>query len=179
VTETAPATATPEDRRAEFGAYRQEILARSGHQQALLALNLTAISGLAGFVLAQKADERLLLLLPIVCSAIGLLWYDHARNIESLGDYIRQEMPDFGGYEERIDALERSEWRRVPMTAALLVLFVATPIAGIIVPFDRVDGALWVLWAVGLVLSVSCIVALVGWMMAGLRPARPAPTSGP
>jgi len=169
VADVVPGTRSPEDLRAEFAAYRQEILARAGHQHTLLSLNLTAISALVGFVLAHQADERLLLLLPIVSSSIGLLWYDHARNIESLGDYIRRDMPVFRGYEERIAQLEDTELRRVPMTAALLILFVATPIAGVIIPIDRVDGALWGLWSVGLVLSVLCAFVLLAWMWAGLR----------
>src|SRR3954451_15704021 len=90
---------TPEDARAEFAAYRQEILHRSSQQYTLLALDLTALTAIAGFVLSDNADRLLLLLLPIVSSSIGLLWYDPARNIDSLGTYIRESMPTFDGYE--------------------------------------------------------------------------------
>jgi hypothetical protein len=161
--------ASPDDARAEFAAYRQEILARSGHQYTLLALDLTALTAVAGFVLSDSADRLLLLLLPIVSSSIGLLWYDHARNIESLGDYIREQLPTFGGYERRIAELERSEWRRVPMTLALLVLLVGTPLAGIVLTFHELHGALWALWACGALLSAGCVFFLLRWMLAGLR----------
>jgi hypothetical protein len=160
---------TPEDARAEFAAYRQEILHRSSQQYTLLALDLTALTAIAGFVLSDNAERLLLLLLPIVSSSIGLLWYDHARNIDSLGTYIRENMRVFGGYEQRIDELEVSELRRVPMTLALLVLFVGTPISGLLVTFREVHGSLWALWACGLLVSAVCTLFLLRWMLAGLR----------
>jgi hypothetical protein len=160
---------TPEDARAEFAAYRQEILHRSSQQYTLLALDLTALTAIAGFVLSDNADRLLLLLLPIVSSSIGLLWYDHARNIDSLGTYIRESMPVFGGYELQIDELEVAELRRVPMTLALLVLLVGAPISGLVVTLHDVDGALWALWACGLLVSVVCTLFLIRWMLAGLR----------
>jgi hypothetical protein len=158
-----------EDRRAEFNAYRAEILARANFQHTLISIDLTALAALAGFVLSHHADKRLLLLLPIVSSSIGLLWYDHARNIESLGDYIRRDLQGFNGYEDRIAKLERSEWRRVPMTIALLILLVATPIAGLFLPIHKVHGTLWALWAAGLVLSAACSFYLLRWLLEGFR----------
>jgi|tagenome__1003787_1003787.scaffolds.fasta_scaffold20984525_5 hypothetical protein len=160
---------TPEDARAEFAAYRQEILHRSSQQYTLLALDLTALTAIAGFVLSDNADRLLLLLLPIVSGSIGLLWYDHARNIDSLGTYILKNMQFFAGYEQRIDELEVSELRRVPMTLALLVLLVGAPISGLVVTFRDVHGSLWALWICGLVVSASCTFFLVRWMLAGLR----------
>jgi hypothetical protein len=153
---------------AMFSACREEILARSAHQHTLISINLTALAAVAGVVLSGHADKRLLLLLPLLSSSIGLLWYDHARNIDSLGDYVRERLPEgFTGYERYIAELERKERRRVPMTFALLMLFVATPIAGLVVPIHRVEGALWLLWGVGLLLGVTCAIALLTWMLRG------------
>ncbi len=153
-----------------FSACREEILARSAHQHTLISINLTALAAVAGVVLSGHADHRLLLLLPLLSSSIGLLWYDHARNIDSLGDYVRERLPaGFTGYERYIAELERKERRRVPMTFALLMLFVATPIAGLIVPIQRVRGALWLLWAVGVGLCGICAVLLIMWMRRGSR----------
>ncbi len=165
----APSPNGHDDRRVQFEAYRQEILDRSGHQHTLLTLNLTAVSAAGGLVLSEYGDARVLLLLPIISSAIGLLWYDHARNIESLGDYIRNDLGVYRGYEERIANLERDEYRRVPMTLALFILFVATPVAGLLVPFQSVTGPLWSLWGLGLLLSVVCSWFLVRWMIEGFR----------
>ena len=158
-----------DDRRAEFEAYRQEISDRSGHQHALITLNLTVLSAVVGFVLSDKADPRVLLLLPIVSSAIGLLWYDHARNIESLGDHIRSELKRFNGYEERIAGLEKEEWRRVPMGLALIVLFVVTPIAGLVIPLGRIHGAYWSLWGAGVSMSAICVFFFSRWIREGFR----------
>jgi hypothetical protein len=163
------ATSTHADTPAEFASYRAEILARSAHQHTLLTLNITALSALSAFVLSDKASQQLLILLPIVSGAVGLLWYDHARNIDSLGDYIRTELPGFDGYERRIAELEQSEKRRVPMTAALTLMFVGAPVAGLVVPLGEIDGALWGLWAVGLVLALVCGYYLIRWALEGFR----------
>ena len=168
-TDNSATDQSPEDRRAEFQAYRQEISDRSGHQHALLTLNLTVLSVVAGFVLSDHADPRLLLLLPIVSSAMGLLWYDHARNIDSLGDQIRVKLKPLGGYEERIAELEAVEWRRIPMTLSLLILFVATPVAGLVIPFDLVHGGYWLLWGTGAVMSAICAWSFAVWVRAGFR----------
>jgi len=124
---------------------------------------------LCGFVLSDKAADELLILLPIVSGAIGLLWYDHARNIDSLGDYIRVDLPRSNGYERRIAELEQSEWRRMPMTAALMLMFVGAPIAGLVVPLGELHGALWGLWAVGLILALTCAYWLIRWLVEGFR----------
>jgi hypothetical protein len=165
----ATAGRNAEDTRAEFAAYRAEILHRSSQQYTLLALDLTALTAIGGFVLSDHANRLLLLLLPIVSSSIGLLWYDHARNIDSLGTYIRDQMPLLGGYEQKIDELEVAELRRVPMTLALLVLLVGTPLSGLVVTLGHLHGSLWALWACGVLLSVACTFFLVRWMLAGLR----------
>ncbi len=78
-------------------------------------------------------------------------------------------MQSFAGYEQRIDELEVSELRRVPMTLALLVLLVGAPISGLVLTFRDVHGSLWALWACGLLVSASCTFFLVRWMLAGLR----------
>lgn len=169
MTDGGAETDTSERRKEEFAACRAEILARSSHQHTLISLNLTELAALSGVVLSGHADKRVLLLLPIISGSIGLLWYDHARNIDSLGDYVRVSLPGYGGYEKRIAQLERTEWRRVPVTFALLVLFVATPIAGLVVPFHRIHGGLWVLWSIGLVIGGACTVVLVRWLLEGFR----------
>jgi ABC-type amino acid transport system permease subunit len=158
-----------DDRRAEFDAYRQEISDRSGHQHTLLTLNLTVLSAVAGFVFSNHADPLVLLLLPVVSSAMGLLWYDHARNIDSLGDHIRLILKQFSSYEERIARLEKSELRRVPMMVALLILFVVTPIAGLVVPFSKIHGVYWFVWWTGAVMSVVCVFFFAAWIREGFR----------
>jgi hypothetical protein len=165
----SPREANPDDQRAEFAAYRQEISDRSGHQHTLLTLNLTVLSVIGGFVLSDKANPLVMLLLPIVSGAIGLLWYDHARNIDSLGDHIRRSLSQFSGYEKDIAAREKQEWRRLPMTCALLILFVIAPVSGLVIPFPGVHGAYWLLWGGGAVVSGMCVYSFAAWVREGFR----------
>ena len=61
---------------AEFSALRAEIGARSGVQHQLMALNITALAAIGGFVISDKADPLLLLMLPLVSCALGVIWHD-------------------------------------------------------------------------------------------------------
>ena len=79
-------------RLAEFSALREEIQNRSGLQQALVGLNLTAIATLGGLVLSNRASIQVLLVLPILSLTLGLMWIDHYRVIVELGGYIRKEL---------------------------------------------------------------------------------------
>jgi hypothetical protein len=77
---------------AEFAALRGEIQGRSSAAWTLLGLNLTASSAVAGFVLSDRADPLLLLLLPFLSSSLGLLFLDHGINLDRIGTYIKQEL---------------------------------------------------------------------------------------
>lgn len=65
----------------EFVKLRDEIANRSTAQWTLLGLNATATAATSGFVLANNADRNLLLLLPVLTPALGLLFIDHALNV--------------------------------------------------------------------------------------------------
>lgn len=77
-------------RLAEFTALRQEIQNRSGLQQTLIGLNVTAITAVAGVVLSKHASPAALLVLPPICITLGFLWVDHDRVIYDLGRYIKE-----------------------------------------------------------------------------------------
>ncbi|MEU7826242.1 hypothetical protein [Catellatospora sp. NPDC049133] len=77
---------------AEYSALRAELLHKLGAQSTIINLNLTAIAGIAGIVIAQKADIRLLLLLPMISGALGLLAYDAARDVTTIARYIRDQL---------------------------------------------------------------------------------------
>jgi hypothetical protein len=152
---------------AEFSALRQEIGARSGVQHQLMALNITALAAIGGFVISDKASPLLLLMLPIVSPALGILWHDHARNIENIGTYIKDELKPIlvetsGGdetllsYEERIDEYERRRSSRfLPLAVPLFVLFAGFSIVALVFAFfaivDEEAGSpqIWTVWALG------------------------------
>jgi hypothetical protein len=155
---------------AEFSALRQEIGARSGVQHQLMALNITALTAIGGFVISDQASPLLLLMLPIVSPALGFLWHDHDRNIQNIGTYIRDEVKPILvktsgaddrllSYEERIDEYERRRSSRlVPLAIPLFVLFAGFSAVALVLGFfaiqdeESVSFGVWVVWALGILL---------------------------
>ena len=150
---------------AEFNKLRDEISGRSGSAWTLLGLNATVTSAVAGFVLAQKADPLLLLLLPLLNPALGLLFLDHATNIGNIGTYIdtvlkpllrgaaREER--LMGYEEWVDKYETNPFRRLlPFGIPLVLLFNITPVASLVYSARFVDTAWgWAIWGLGVLVT--------------------------
>ncbi|HXM23621.1 MAG TPA: hypothetical protein VN948_20355 [Terriglobales bacterium] len=157
---------------AEFAALRDEIANRSSGQNTLLNLNLTAIGGIGGVVLSGKAHLLLLLLLPILSPALGLLYFDHAINIKNIGNYIRDCLKktlvtaagdvELMRYEEIVSQYERRRILRfLPFGLPLFLTFAAVPIACLAATFWAVDirgGWIWGLWATGLIMTVAYLV---------------------
>jgi hypothetical protein len=141
----APAEVNPEesdDLRSvvleEFRALRQEIGSRSGIQHQLVALNMTVLATIGGFVISENANPILVLVIPILSPALGIFWHDHSRNIEKIGFYIMRELKPLvsatlGGdtrplsYEERMRKYERMKRPRFPLSFSLGVLFAGCP----------------------------------------------------
>jgi hypothetical protein len=168
---------------AEFGKLRDEISGRSGAAWTLLGLNATVSTTVTGFVLAQKANPLLLLLLPLLTPALGLLFIDHAVNISNIGRYIntvlkaqlREAAGDSRllGYEEWVDTYEQQPvWRLLPFGIPLVLLFNVVPVASLIytaVKVDTAGGGGWALWVMGLVLTT---VQLCFWVVFLAPPLR-------
>jgi len=77
---------------AEFNALRAEMMSHSGAQGALMALVITAIGVIAGFVVKEGGSDRLLLVLPFLVAAVGIYYSEHTRRMGVLGEYIREEL---------------------------------------------------------------------------------------
>jgi hypothetical protein len=77
---------------AEFVATKTEIASRAGQQANYITFNITAIGVIASLVFSDNADPRLLFLVPIIASVLGLNWIDHAINIGNLGLFVRDEV---------------------------------------------------------------------------------------
>lgn len=168
----APVEATPKPADvltaalAEFGKLRDEIAGRSTQLWTLLGLNATASSAVAGFVLAQKADPRLLLLLPLLTPSLGLLVIDHATNIGNIGDYIRTVLkpliqeatgePRLFCYEEWVDRWEtRGVRRALAFGLPLVLLFSVVPVYSLALTVPHLDDPwTWALWVIGLAMTV-------------------------
>jgi hypothetical protein len=154
----------------EFSVLRDEITHRSGAANTLLNLNITATGTVAGFVLSQRASPLLLLLLPFLSPALGLLYLDHALNIKNIGGYIKDELKprmvaiagDSGilGYEERIDAYERQKILRfLPWGLPVTILFSFPAVAALVYSTDRLTNpSIFALWGCGIVLTASYLL---------------------
>jgi hypothetical protein len=166
---------------AEFSALRSEIKDRSSYAWALVNLDITATAALFGFVLSKSADPKLLLALPLLAPALGLLFLDHAYNINNLGSYIGKRLrpivleaagsADLLGYEEAMDRYEEHRFLRlVPLGLPITLLFSALPAGALIFVVPSLDAAwAWVVWAFGLLLV---LVQTTLWLTFMLNPGR-------
>lgn len=166
---------------AEFSDLRGEIQNRSSAAWTLVSLNATATAAILGFVLSDKADPRLLLALPIVSSALGMLFIDHAYNINNLGSYINKRVRPVVreasgstrllGYEEAMDTYEENKLLRfIPFGLPLTILFSGVPLASLGFAIKSLDaGWAWAVWALGLVLAAT---QLTLWVLFLVDPQR-------
>jgi hypothetical protein len=166
---------------AEFQALRKEIADRSAAGWTLLNLNMTVTAAVAGFVLSNKANPLLLLLVPILSPALGMLFVDHAYNIDNLGTYIKNTLAPLVnkiaatsgllGYEQRIDQWEqRKLYRFLPLGLPLFLVFSVAPIGALVFSFRSIEEVwTWVLWGLGAVLTA---IYLVFWTSFLLLPYR-------
>lgn len=141
---------------AEYDALKSEIGRRSDAQDKLVAANLTATGIVAGFVLSDGADERLLFLLPLFSVALGFLWLDHARVIGNKGAAIEvlaaqvQKQADCANLlldEARVRLDEqRRVVRWIPFGVPLLIVFIAVPIIALVQLQGGLEGEEQALW---------------------------------
>lgn len=68
-----------EIRLAEFAALRQETGQRAALQQALVALNITVAGVITGFVVSDRADQALFVVVSLTAGVLGLLWIEPVR----------------------------------------------------------------------------------------------------
>jgi len=87
----------------------------------LVALNLTALGSVTGYVLVSQA-YLILLAVPFFSTLLGLLWLDHAVVVGKLGAYLGEELrdeltmvtgnPRMMGWEERAWKFEELRFQR-------------------------------------------------------------------
>ncbi|MFI7021134.1 hypothetical protein ACIBMZ_00240 [Micromonospora sp. NPDC049900] len=75
---------------ADAAAIRATIERKANHNQNLISLYLTAVAAVAGVVLSEKADVRLLLLLPMLSAALGLSVAAQYRDGRIAGAYLEE-----------------------------------------------------------------------------------------
>jgi hypothetical protein len=143
---------------AEFAALRAEILQRTAQQQALIALDLTAIASLTGFVISGHAPNQLLLVAAIVSSVLGMLWLDHDRSIAGSGRYIQEHLWKWTpSWEKHLRTELRSGTWHWIYWAAILVIFLGTSTASLAIGWPGSHGSTgyWTLWFGGTSLTLA------------------------
>jgi hypothetical protein len=178
---------------ARFQAIRAEIDRRSTHQQAVIALNISAIGALGAFALSHPDQVVVLLVLPILCLCLGLIYLDHAKTIEHLASYmqvhVEPAMSELGvsvaGWEDTQDRYEANYLERFFVYALPITLvFVAAPLYALLrtvsVAFNASSGqaglgrhdALMFLWMASAVLTAAFLVPWGQFVMDVFRAGR-------
>jgi len=154
---------------AEFNALRGEIKDRSSTAYTLLNISITATTAIAGFVLSGKASPLLLLILPLLSPALGMLFVDHAYNIDNLGNYIRSRLRPRAiaaagdshllEYEEFVAQYEQNKLLRfLPLGLPLTLLFAGPPFAALLFSWTELkDYWAWALWIAGLMMFFAFV----------------------
>jgi hypothetical protein len=137
----------------EYRSLRQEIIFRATTQATILSLNVTAIGAIAGlYFSSQIHDARIFFLIPLVSSILGLIYTDHALNIGKLARFIRWQvkprLAEALGLAELVDyevyannyIPPRRAYRHV-LPGAIIAMFIAIPVAAIVLPFTTLLGA--------------------------------------
>jgi hypothetical protein len=152
---------------ADAAAIRATIERKANHNQALVGVNLTAIAAVAGFVLSEKADLRMFLLLPVLSTALGLSVVSQYRDIRIAGQYIEQVLrPAIARYtgEPSLFGWEVFYWRRkhdghVAQALAMGVIFPGTSTLALAITLPGVrttgDRLAWALGAAMLLLLLA------------------------
>ena len=163
----------------EFNALRNEIMNRSSSLFTLLNLNITVTATICGFVLSKTADSRLLLILPLLSPALGMLSLDHSFNINNIGNYIKTqirpvildniEYEDLRllNYESFVARYEQNVLLRLlPLGLPLMLLFIAIPLSASLFLTSKLQNT-WekFLLVAGLIMIVSYMVFWIKFMM--------------
>ncbi len=169
---------------AEFGALRKEISDRSSAQHGLMTLNLTAITALGGFALSNVQYRLLLLLIPLLSPAIGMLYLDHGFNIAQIGAYLGRELQRACqavtsgvtpcGYESVVRGYEGRLVRRLVFAVPTLLMFAGAPAVALALVYPAATGWASVLWIAGLALLLAY---LLFWWVFVAAPLRTASTT--
>jgi hypothetical protein len=176
---------------AAFADRRGEINERSRAQHTIIQIAVTAVGTVLGFVLGAKADPRVLLVIPLISTPLGMLYLDHGLNIANIGEFIRTRIvpvlevvpgaSDVLGYEAFMRSFERRRVLRVLLFGApLLLLFAGFPAGALFYLCWAGLVNTWpvkVLWAVGALLVLWYLVFWWTFMFLGFWQSNPGGTA--
>jgi hypothetical protein len=143
-------------RLAEYAELKSAIGRREVVQHALMALNLTAVGTVSGFVVSADASTDLLLVLSVISPILGLVWLDHDRNIDRMTRYLRDELWIWQpSWERRIREKLLPLWLSAAYWSAYFLTFFGASAAALGLAWPEGSGRAgeWLLWSLGAALS--------------------------
>lgn len=159
-------------RLAEFAALRTEIQERSSRQQTLLGLALTATAVVGGAVLARHARTGALLVLPAVCIPLGLLWLDHALNIDTVASYIREKLWIWTpSWEEHIRG-SSPRWQVGAFMLPILMVFGGPAVIALVASSSQLRTSRAALWVGDVLLTAAFAISSLRFLSRKRREER-------
>jgi hypothetical protein len=173
--------------RAELDALRTELLARSQIHSGLVATALTIIAAIGGFALAKRDGRtEMLLVLPLVLSALAILQIEGTLATRRMADYIRDHLwkrlgagtgHDYPSWEHYLQAFRDTNQRRASVYLATgslpaALIFVAPSVAALVITSGARRTDLWPLWWLGC-MSLVFVAALGLSLLRSPAPPRP------
>lgn len=171
----------PAGRLAEYNALRAEIERRSTAQQAIVALQVTALSATTALTI-NNGNPNLLLIMGPVSLFLALAWTDHHKQLGSVGRYIMEKIEPFVpglGWEGWIRSGGRlSKWGYFwRVTLQPLVIFGGSSAATLVAVWlltKQQTGRWFVWWFTVAVLTVATVaVVATGTRFVDDRPVVP------
>lgn len=150
-----------EEALAEYSALRTEIINRSDAERSLVNLNLTASGALAGVAAANPQSAGLMIVLPFLSAALGLLFLDHELRIHRIAGYMREHGRD-PGWEAWLAKQRPRDWGRLAyLPMPTMLIFLGPAIAGLIVSSDEGGYGGDTVWVLALAVTIWFTAAAV------------------
>ncbi|WP_433192743.1 hypothetical protein ACQP1G_29100 [Nocardia sp. CA-107356] len=158
---------------AEFSALRGELDEIGRGQRTVMSLNISANTAVAAFVLSQRVAPQLLLVIPYLSVALGMLYQTYANHARYMGDYINEHLRPiivekagdnrlFGWEQHMRTRLYQDSASRLPMRAAFTLIVPMIPAVGLIWSIPYLHPAwYWLAWCGGLTLFALQIVSWI------------------
>jgi hypothetical protein len=168
---------------AEFQALRAEIAGRSAAQATMMQLAVSAFGVLAGLGFTQYGDRRMLLLIPVISTILGLVWLDHAANISNIGDFIKNQLtpalrsaaemdalPDYEIFVRRYERSPGGLFRMFGLPPFLIFIFL--PVVAMVIALDATTRG-WLFWTLQVADVALLALFTVTWLPYLGSPRRP------
>ncbi|MET8776032.1 hypothetical protein ABZV58_13520 [Nocardia sp. NPDC004654] len=159
---------------AEFVALRNELDEIGRGQRTVMNLNISVTTAIAAFVLSQRVAPQLLLVIPYVSVALGLLYQTYTIHAQHMGEYIngrlrpviteKCEDARVFGWENYIrTTVYQTGWSQAPMRMAFALIIPIVPLVGLIWAIPSMNFAWhWLAWSGGALLYLG---QLVSWVL--------------